>query len=549
MDSATNDTIPGSLTAPLTDYPVLTLGAYSSGYLFDPTQGSSGRDVDVYRYFLEQGKSVTITALSYYDGDPNPEMGSAEFNTFLMLLDGAQTGNTLVRNSFKSERSEWFGNRGEVSLSLTAVFNDVDIVIALSPIAGHDIRGRGPYDLIVTQLGDPLPIPPDPPETEPDCEIGGPGNDRFKATAEADCFKGRAGVDRVTYFASDEGVIVSLADSIWQLGYAEGDRFKSIENITGSRKADYVVGDGVGNVLEGLGGQDTLYGGGGADRLKGGNGEDQLFGDGGRDRLIGGRHDDELWGGNGRDTLLGGSGSDVLRGQFGKDVLKGEGGDDRLFLSRGGDTLDGGADFDVVLYGPLAAGFDTRQNEFGAWVALKDGEAWGEIINVEKLVGSTGDDVFEGRQGGIIIDGKDGDDTILTGAGRNEAFGGKGEDTFVLGAAEKDVVRGQGNQDTFVFVTPEVLSSDYQVQASVGSPTVVIRDLSLASNSSTWFGDRLAFEGYSEFSDVEMLVSRAFQQGRHTILQMDDLTIKLINVNVGDLNNAIVQHDDFAILI
>ena len=58
--------------------------------------------------------------------------------------------------------------------------------------------------------------------------------------------------------------------------YAEGDVLASIENVTGSRGADKIVGDGIPNVIKGGAGNDTLSGAGGNDKLHGGAGNDTL---------------------------------------------------------------------------------------------------------------------------------------------------------------------------------------------------------------------------------------------------------------------------------
>ena len=71
-------------------------------------------------------------------------------------------------------------------------------------------------------------------------------------------------------------------------GTAEGDTLTSIENLTGSSHADFLVGNDGNNVLVGLEGNDILKGGGGADTLYGDSGSDTLKGGGGADTLNGG---------------------------------------------------------------------------------------------------------------------------------------------------------------------------------------------------------------------------------------------------------------------
>jgi Ca2+-binding RTX toxin-like protein len=69
-------------------------------------------------------------------------------------------------------------------------------------------------------------------------------------------------------------VTVDLQNQSLNAGGALGDRFFSIENVTGTFKFDNISGDGGNNVLRGLDGNDTLMGRGGNDVLIGGDGDD-----------------------------------------------------------------------------------------------------------------------------------------------------------------------------------------------------------------------------------------------------------------------------------
>jgi Ca2+-binding RTX toxin-like protein len=60
-------------------------------------------------------------------------------------------------------------------------------------------------------------------------------------------------------------VTVNLATGKGLLSHAKGDTYDSIENVTGSRFADTLIGNSQANVLDGSGGADILTGGGGAD--------------------------------------------------------------------------------------------------------------------------------------------------------------------------------------------------------------------------------------------------------------------------------------------
>ena len=129
-----------------------------------------------------------------------------------------------------------------------------------------------------------------------------------RATAAAETFTGIDPSpyfenDYVSYWDSDAGVTVNLADNTASGGYAEGDSFTSIENIWGSDYSDIITGDAHANELRGYDGNDILNGGAGDDILSDGYGSDILNGGAGNDELVGGNQDDILNGGAGIDFL------------------------------------------------------------------------------------------------------------------------------------------------------------------------------------------------------------------------------------------------------
>ena len=91
-----------------------------------------------------------------------------------------------------------------------------------------------------------------------------------------DRFIGGAG-DRISYANSTAAVTVNLGTSTANGGYATGDSFAGIANLTGSAFGDTLTGDGAAN---------TLNGGLGADTLLGGTGNDVYFVDQQADRVV-----------------------------------------------------------------------------------------------------------------------------------------------------------------------------------------------------------------------------------------------------------------------
>jgi uncharacterized repeat protein (TIGR01451 family) len=110
--------------------------------------------------------------------------------------------------------------------------------------------------------------------------------------------------------------------------------------VTGTRKADRLVGTGGPDVIAGLGGNDTIVG---------------LAG---RDLICSGGGDDRVGAGSAADRVFGGAGADRLRGRGGPDLLAGNPGGDALVGNRGSDSLRGGRGVDACFGG---AGLDRER--------------------------------------------------------------------------------------------------------------------------------------------------------------------------------------------
>lgn len=156
-----------------------------------------------------------------------------------------------------------------------------------------------------------------------------------------------------------------------------------IENAIGGSGSDEIIGNQVGNTLQGLNGNDTLIGESGADALYGGNGNDLLNGGAGADRIDGGAGVDtasyyfskagvtaSLYAGQGTvgeaagdtyfgiENLQGSSYADLLVGNSSANTIWGRDGNDRINGYLGNDTLVGGSGNDVFVFGAGATGRD-----------------------------------------------------------------------------------------------------------------------------------------------------------------------------------------------
>lgn len=113
-------------------------------------------------------------------------------------------------------------------------------------------------------------------------------------------------------------------------------------DYTGTVSADFIVGNNLGNNIDGGDGDDVILGGGGDDLLIGGEGNDAIFGGSGNDAIVTGNGNNFADGGSGDDSISAADGNDVLSGGTGNDVIFGEGGDDILIGGAGIDYISGG---------------------------------------------------------------------------------------------------------------------------------------------------------------------------------------------------------------
>jgi Ca2+-binding RTX toxin-like protein len=125
--------------------------------------------------------------------------------------------------------------------------------------------------------------------------LGGIGNDTLNGGTGADDLNGGDGTDTASYKDAAGSVVVSLITGLGSYGEADGDHLYFIENLTGSKHGDWLVGNDAANVLNsgdgmdtlsGMGGNDTIHGGDDADSISGGAGRDVLYGEAGADKFV-----------------------------------------------------------------------------------------------------------------------------------------------------------------------------------------------------------------------------------------------------------------------
>ncbi|MEP6067833.1 MAG: calcium-binding protein [Paracoccaceae bacterium] len=319
--------------------------------------------------------------------------------------------------------------------------------------------------------------------------VGGEGNDSYDINLNG-------GTVRISYFASETGIVANLAtgivsndglggqDTLVLSGTASG-QFE----LMGSSFSDSIIGSDADDVFISLEGNDTIEGGVGFDLLRydrdgvevginadleigtvQGNwfdqsftdfvsdieeihgsdvGNDTIWGDAAANQFLGMAGNDSLAGRGGDDTILGGEGDDTVLGNEGADLLEGGKGRDQVFGADGNDTILGD-DGNDVLGGATGEdsllGGDGHDTLFGG----DDNDTLDGGDGNDSLSGGNGDDTLDAGLGWDTISGGEGNDMILGSAGRNKLFGGAGNDTLYGGEDEFEEINGGTGDDLII---------------------------------------------------------------------------------------------------
>jgi Ca2+-binding RTX toxin-like protein len=289
-----------------------------------------------------------------------------------------------------------------------------------------------------------------------DTLTGNEENQRFEGMA------GNDGVDRVEFGQSATGVIVNLSDLTVGVGqqiisgntafdgFGTVDSLSEIEQATGSRFNDTIIGTNSDNRIDGGLGVDTVTyhdaSGGVTVNLNISGGQDT--------------------GGGGFDTLLnienvrGSSSSDLLIGNAGANRLDGRGGNDRLVGGAGNDILDGGEnssnvvpDADTADYSGSASGVTVN---LGTGIAENDGFGGTDtLISIERVVGT---DFYD--------DNLTAGDASNLGTGNSEQLEGRGGSDILTGGAIID-----GYQTFAIYA-----NDDAGVRVNIGESDIDLAD-------------------------------------------------------------------------
>ncbi|MEI9902929.1 MAG: calcium-binding protein [Asticcacaulis sp.] len=232
------------------------------------------------------------------------------------------------------------------------------------------------------------------------------GSQVLYGTSGADVMDGGSGAD-VMY--GGQGDDVYVVDNIGDvIGENPGEGEDTVESYI-----SYTLGDNVENL--------TLMGSAGLS----GTGNELA------NTIIGNNGANTLTGGDGNDYIDGGKGNDILDGGNKNDTLEGGDGDDTIYASAGGDTVDGGAGFDW---------YDASTLSSGLTISLASGRVSGagmsaELSSIEKVNGTSGNDIITGSANADVLRGNLGDDIIDGGTGDDHLFGDGGTNTASYASA------------------------------------------------------------------------------------------------------------------
>jgi Ca2+-binding RTX toxin-like protein len=218
----------------------------------------------------------------------------------------------------------------------------------------------------------------------------------FEGREGDDMINGAGGIDRVDYYRAISGVTVNLSTGSASDGYGGTDTLLNIEDVRGSQFADYIIGNGGNNILDGSLGEDLLIGGAGNDIYYVDNASDLIIEESAEgtdtvqssvtfylaanvERLtLTGTSAIEGYGNTLNNTITGNSGNNILDGGAGVDTLIG---------GAGNDTLTGGEGADYFVFnGPSESGLTTTTRD----IISDFDKSQGDKIHLQAIDAKTG---------------------------------------------------------------------------------------------------------------------------------------------------------------
>ncbi|MBX7539722.1 reprolysin-like metallopeptidase [Qipengyuania sphaerica] len=327
----------------------------------DFLKGSEGND-EIYGYGgddLIHGDDLSVTVLQtngnddeIHGGDGNDRLYGAIGNDLLYgeagvdLLDGG-IGDDFLDGGSGSDSASYADAAGGVFINLRAagaqdtLSAGIDTLVSIENLVGSGFRDRlvgddganrvdagdgddrvygyGGRDVLVLEEGNDRAWGGSDDDRiygqdGKDRIYGDDGDDRLYGQDGNDTLIGGAGNDEMVggtgddiYFVDDAGdSVLELAGEgndgvIAGIDYALGDNLEKLRMRTGDYDG---TGNGLDNIVRGVGGVNVLHGMGGDDQVYGGTGNDTLDGGDGNDRLYGEKGSDTMTGGAGADSFI-----------------------------------------------------------------------------------------------------------------------------------------------------------------------------------------------------------------------------------------------------
>ena len=403
-----------------------------------------------------------------------------------VVVEADNAGIDEVRSSISYTLPDFVNNLTLTGFAQSGTGNDIDNVITgvasgsnLSGLGGNDtliggasgdfLTGGTGNDSVVGGAGNDLLAG----EEGNDTLLGGDGSDTLLVNMGStapwgnDVMDGGGGIDALQFTInsfSPAPVVVDLAAGTVTSSGGNAT-VANIENVFGTEGADRIVGNALGNVLNGLGGSDTLDGGAGNDTLAGGiglNGVDAadtfLF------TAIGAANADQVNSfQSGLDeirldasvmTALGASG-DFTAGDArfwsAPGASSGHDADDRIIFNQSTAQLfydaDGSGSGAAQLLATVLGNFvaDTDISVINGSSGGGGGSINGTAGN-DSLTGTAGNDTINGNAGNDTLRGLAGDDSLDGGSGTDLLDGGTGNDIYVVSSGDTLVDAGGVDQ-------------------------------------------------------------------------------------------------------
>jgi Ca2+-binding RTX toxin-like protein len=246
---------------------------------------------------------------------------------------------------------------------------------------------------------------------------GGPGNDTISGDGGSDVLDGGSGTNTVTYSFEPSTNPVGIDLTAGTATAPDGtSTLNNFQNAVGG------AGD---DTLRGTSGANTLQGGDGNDTIQGLGGGDTIDGQGGTNTVT---YADEPAGPGVTVDLSAGTaktpdgGTDQLSNI---EKIRGGPADDTVKMPATGTAdVDMGAGTNTLDFSAQAAG--AKFNYSTPTTVVVGGQTFPDV---EKLIGTSGDDTINGDSGNQDINGGPGDDTISGGGGSDTLDGGTGTNT------------------------------------------------------------------------------------------------------------------------